>query len=72
MAIAAGAKIVEKHFTLDTSMEGPDHSISTNPEILSKMVKEIRVVEQSLGRPVDGPVGAERDILQYRRKTTYR
>lgn len=67
-AVAAGARIIEKHFTLDTGMEGPDHPISADPATLSSMIRQIRLVEQALGEPVHGPVEVEKDILQYRRK----
>ncbi len=48
-SVALGAKIIEKHFTLDKSMEGPDQSSSCDPEEFSKLVKNIRKVEKSLG-----------------------
>ena len=66
-AVAAGAQIIEKHFTLSTNMEGPDHAISADPATLEKMVSSIRRFESALGKPVSGPIGAEEDILQYRR-----
>ncbi|MFK8038662.1 MAG: N-acetylneuraminate synthase [Crocinitomicaceae bacterium] len=48
-AVAMGAKVVEKHFTLNKDMEGPDHRASLNPQELSAYIKEIRTVEQYLG-----------------------
>ena len=48
-AVALGAKVIEKHFTLDKKMPGPDHLASTEPEEFKKMVKAIRNVEQALG-----------------------
>jgi len=48
-AVAKGSKIIEKHFTLDRSMEGPDHNISLTPEGFKKMVDRIRIVELALG-----------------------
>lgn len=45
-AVSLGAKIIEKHFTLDKSMEGPDHKASLDPEELSEMVRLIRFVEK--------------------------
>ncbi len=48
-AVALGAKIIEKHFTLDRSMEGPDHNISLTPEGLIKLVDRIRAVEEIIG-----------------------
>lgn len=48
-AVAMGATVIEKHFTLDKTMEGPDHKASLNPEELKQLVKSVRHVEQSLG-----------------------
>lgn len=48
-AVAMGAEIIEKHFTLDKHMEGPDHKVSLNPEELKKMVNSIRNVEKAFG-----------------------
>ena len=49
MAVAAGAQVIEKHFTLDKNMEGPDHRASLEPDELAKMVREIKTMEQVLG-----------------------
>ncbi|WP_339215281.1 N-acetylneuraminate synthase [Solibacillus sp. FSL W8-0372] len=48
-AVALGAKVIEKHFTLDKTLEGPDHVASLEPQELKQMVKQIREVEQALG-----------------------
>lgn len=48
-AAALGAKVIEKHFTLSRSLQGPDHSASLEPEELGKLVRSIRNVEISLG-----------------------
>ncbi len=48
-AVALGATIIEKHFTLDRNMEGPDHKASLEPDELKSMVKAIRNIEQALG-----------------------
>lgn len=48
-AVAKGAKIIEKHFTLDRDMEGNDHRVSLLPDEFAEMVRGIREVEQSLG-----------------------
>ncbi len=45
-----GAELIEKHFTLDNEMEGPDHKASATPDILAALVKGVRIVEQSLGK----------------------
>ena len=49
-AVALGARIIEKHFTLDKNMEGPDHKASLEPEELKKMVTGIRNIEKALGK----------------------
>ncbi|MFH0851497.1 MAG: N-acetylneuraminate synthase family protein [Candidatus Peregrinibacteria bacterium] len=48
-AVALGAKVIEKHFTIDKSMEGNDHKVSLLPEEFAQMVQAIRQVEQALG-----------------------
>lgn len=48
-AISMGAKVIEKHFTLNKNMEGPDHRASLNPEELKQMVVNIRNVEKAFG-----------------------
>lgn len=48
-ATAMGAQIIEKHFTLDKNMEGPDHKASLNPEELAAMITGIRQIEQAMG-----------------------
>jgi len=47
-AILLGAKIIEKHFTIDKKLPGPDHSFALNPEELKQMIKDIRDVEKML------------------------
>ena len=49
-AVSLGACIVEKHFTLDRNMHGPDHYFSSDPTGLTKMVDDIRKMEKSLGK----------------------
>ena len=58
-AVALGAVVVEKHFTLDTCMSGPDHSASLNPDSFKDMVKGIRTVESALGSSVKKPLPVE-------------
>jgi N-acetylneuraminate synthase len=58
-AVARGATVIEKHFTLDRSMEGPDHVASLEPDELTAMVRSIREVEVALGRPEKGPTAGE-------------
>lgn len=49
-AVALGATVIEKHFTIDQNMEGPDHKASLTPSELSQLVKSIRNIEKALGR----------------------
>lgn len=58
-AVACGAKIIEKHFTLDKKMEGPDHKASLSPQELKKLVKAIREIEKMLGTAEVGPTDSE-------------
>ena len=58
-AVAMGAKIVEKHFTVDKTLPGPDHQASLSPEELSLWVKEIRKVEEMLGNSTLEPTQSE-------------
>lgn len=51
-AVARGAGIIEKHFTLDRNLPGPDHKASLEPEELKKMVQGIRQIEEAIGSPV--------------------
>ncbi|MEA3403934.1 MAG: N-acetylneuraminate synthase family protein [Armatimonadota bacterium] len=50
-AVALGAKVIEKHFTLDTTLPGDDHYLSVDPPLLRRMVDNIRLVEGALGSP---------------------
>ena len=61
-AVAMGAKVIEKHFTLDRNMEGPDHLASTEPVEFKKMVDSIRNIEKALGTGEKLPTKSEIDI----------
>lgn len=58
-AVALGAKVLERHFTLDKNMEGPDHKASMNPEEFHYFVKAVRKVELALGVETKNPAGGE-------------
>lgn len=58
-AVALGASMIEKHFTLDRNMEGPDHKASLEPYELKNMVKFIRNIEKSFGNGVKKPSQSE-------------
>ncbi len=63
-AVAMGAEVIEKHFTLDRKMEGPDHKASLEPEELKDMVQKIRNVEMALGDGIKRPNASEKSISQ--------
>ena len=63
-AAAMGAEIIEKHFTLDKEMDGPDHKASLNPEELKQMVVAIRHIEQALGDGIKQPNESEKQISE--------
>lgn len=58
-AVAVGAKVIEKHFTLDKNMEGPDHKASVTPKELQQLVSDIRRVEKYLGDGIKMPSYSE-------------
>lgn len=58
-AVAMGAQIIEKHFTLDRCMDGPDHRASLEPPELAEMVRAVRDVEAALGDGVKRPMPSE-------------
>ena len=67
-AVALGACVIEKHFTLDSQMKGPDHAASTEPDDFRDLVNSIRNVELSLGNENKQPTFAERRISQVVKK----
>lgn len=68
-AVALGASVIEKHFTLDNAMEGPDHRASLNPEDFSCMILSIRNVENSLGDGIKKPAPCELKNIGIARKS---
>ena len=58
-AVAMGAEIIEKHFTLDKNMEGPDHKASLEPQELKQMVISIRNIEKAMGDGIKRPNASE-------------
>lgn len=68
-AVALGAKIIEKHFTLDRSMPGPDHLASIDPGQLAAMVSAIRNIEVALGNGLKVPTASERKNKLIARKS---
>ena len=68
-AVALGAKVIEKHFTLDRGLPGPDHKASLEPDELKKMVKAIRNVEKALGSGIKKPAQSELKVMKVARRS---
>ena len=66
-AVALGACLIEKHFTLSRSVPGPDSSFSLEPEEFRTMVEAVRAAEKSLGQPTFGLYGGEAPSRRFRR-----
>jgi N,N'-diacetyllegionaminate synthase len=72
--VALGATVIEKHFTVDRSLPGPDHAASVSPDELAALIAQVRAVEAALGSSEKRPTAAELPIraLVRRSVTTQR
>lgn len=68
-AVALGARVIEKHFTLEKKMEGPDHQASLEPDELKNMVKAIRNIEKAIGNGIKTPSTSEIKNINIARKS---
>ncbi|MDP2782319.1 N-acetylneuraminate synthase [Devosia sp.] len=68
-AVAMGACVIEKHFTLDCTMDGPDHKASLEPKELKAMVQAIRRIDQALGDGIKKPSKSEAKNIPISRKS---
>jgi N,N'-diacetyllegionaminate synthase len=68
-AVALGASVIEKHFTLDRNLPGPDHRASLEPEELRRLIAEIRDVEAAMGDGRKVPAASERSTADVARKS---
>lgn len=68
-AVAMGATVIEKHFTLDKNMEGPDHKASLEPDELTQMVIAIRNIEKAIGNGIKEPKASEIENKAIARKS---
>lgn len=68
-AVGLGAQLIEKHYTLDRAMPGPDHKASLEPHELKEMISAMRAVGKALGSPEKRPVGGEADTAAVARKS---
>ncbi len=64
-AVALGAEVIEKHFTLDKSLPGTDHVLSATPDELGEMIRQIRELEMLLGKREKVPTASEREIVDF-------
>lgn len=68
-AVAFGARIVEKHYTLDKTMDGPDHKASLEPDELAQYIKSIRTVDAAMGDGIKAPKPSELDTISAARRS---
>lgn len=71
LAVAAGACVVEKHFTLNSSLPGPDHATSLEPDELDRSVRFVETATRALGAPDKKPTESEQDAMQTARKSLH-
>ena len=71
-AVAMGAKVIEKHFTLDRKLEGPDHHFAIEPDELKNMILKIREIESSIGDGLKiGPRSEESENAKYGKRSIH-
>jgi sialic acid synthase SpsE len=70
-AIALGAQVLEKHFTLDKKMDGPDHSTSIDSDELRELVGKARSVESAMGSGIKMPVTSEQNVSLIARRSLF-
>lgn len=68
-AVAMGASIIEKHFTLDRSLPGPDHKASLEPGELAALIRSVRIVESALGDGLKQSTSVEQDVKSVARRS---
>jgi N,N'-diacetyllegionaminate synthase len=69
ISVAMGAKVIEKHFTLDKTLPGPDHKASSTPEEFAELANNVRRVERMLGNPRKACQAEERQMAEVSRKS---
>ncbi|MDI6785193.1 MAG: N-acetylneuraminate synthase [bacterium] len=68
-AVAMGASLIEKHFTLDRTLPGPDHPFALEPDELKSMIQSIRDTEKALGSPIKRHTEAEEEMYRLGRRS---
>jgi len=71
VAVSLGAKVIEKHFTLNKKFDGPDHSFSIEPFNLKKLISEIKLIEMIKGDGIKKPKDSELNLRNAIRKSIY-
>jgi N-acetylneuraminate synthase/N,N'-diacetyllegionaminate synthase len=71
LAIALGAVLLERHFTIDPSLPGPDQKISLTPSAFQKLVRDVRSAEKALGLPLKEPLSAEEKVRTEGRRSLF-
>lgn len=71
LAVAQGAAVIEKHFTLDRDLPGPDHRFALEPDELTRMVEAIRNAEQALGSGQKEVQPAEHELREFARRSVF-
>lgn len=69
VAVSLGCSVIEKHFTLDKKLDGPDHFFSINPPELKKLISQIRLIEQIKGTGIKSPQKSELSNISTMRKS---
>lgn len=67
-AVALGARVIEKHYTLDRRLPGPDHAFAVTPDELKQLVEGVRAVEETIGSGIKEVLPAERELRAYARR----
>jgi N-acetylneuraminate synthase len=70
-AVALGAKMIEKHFTLDNHLPGPDHAYALEPHELAEVIRMVRAVEKTLGSGVKEPQPEELELRAFARRSVF-
>jgi len=68
VAVAMGASLIEKHFTLNKALKGPDHFFALNPQEAENMIRMVRDVEKMMGSPLVGHIPAEEEYYRINRR----
>jgi sialic acid synthase SpsE len=68
-AVSIGARIIEKHFTLNIDWPGDDHYHSADPQLLARMVEKVRIAERALGVAYEGVLPSENNSRKYARRS---